>query len=55
MKQLKELLGYLLGLVLFVGLIPVLMWLASGRPDFWSDVVGKDFIAWGGDAMWTAA
>ena len=47
MKQLKELLGYLLGLVLFVGLIPVLMWLASGRPDFWSEVVGKDFIAWG--------
>lgn len=47
MKQLKELLGYLLGLVLFVGLIPALMWLASGRPDSWSEVVGKDFIAWG--------
>ena len=46
MKQLRELLGYLLGLLLFVGLIPVLMWLASGRPKFWSEVTAKDYIAW---------
>ena len=34
MKQLlKEIIGYLLGAILFVGLMPVLMWLASGRPE----------------------
>ncbi|MBP5364576.1 MAG: isoprenylcysteine carboxylmethyltransferase family protein [Bacteroidales bacterium] len=32
MKILKEIFGYVLGGVLFVGLIPFLMWLASGRP-----------------------
>ena len=42
MKQLRDLLGYLLGLVLFVGLMPTLMWLASGRPEFWSEVAGTD-------------
>ena len=30
MKHLRDILGYLLGLVLFVGLMPTLMWLASG-------------------------
>ncbi len=33
MKQLREILGYLLGGVLFVGLMPTVMWLASGRPE----------------------
>jgi protein-S-isoprenylcysteine O-methyltransferase Ste14 len=33
MKILKELFGYLLGGVLFVGLIPFIMWLASGAPE----------------------
>jgi protein-S-isoprenylcysteine O-methyltransferase Ste14 len=47
MKQLRDFLGYLLGLVLFVGLMPALMWLASGKPDFWSEVVGRVYIAWG--------
>ena len=47
MKQLRDIVGYLLGLVLFVGLMPTLMWLASRKPVFWSEVVGKDFIAWG--------
>ncbi len=30
MKQLREILGYVLGGVLFVGLMPTVMWLASG-------------------------
>lgn len=33
MKTLKEIFGYLLGGVLFVGLVPSIMWLVSGRPD----------------------
>lgn len=33
MKLLREIVGYVLGGVLFVGLIPTLMWLASGMPD----------------------
>ena len=32
MKQLREILGYLLGGVLFMGLMPTVMWLASGMP-----------------------
>lgn len=32
MKHLKEVAGYLLGGLLFVGLMPTVMWLASGRP-----------------------
>lgn len=32
MKKLREILGYLLGGVLFVGLMPTVMWLASGMP-----------------------
>ncbi len=32
MKQLREILGYILGGVLFVGLMPTVMWLASGMP-----------------------
>ena len=47
MKQLREILGYFLGFVLFVGLMPTLMWLASGRPAFWSEVATKDVVAWG--------
>ena len=46
MKLFKDLLGYFLGLVLFVGLMPTLMWLASGRLEFWSEVAVKDVIAW---------
>lgn len=33
MKTLKEIFGYLLGGVLFVGLVPSIMWIASGRPE----------------------
>ena len=32
MKQLREIIGYVLGGVLFVGLIPTVMWLVSGMP-----------------------
>lgn len=34
MKVFREIVGYVLGGVLFVGLIPAVMWLASGRPEF---------------------
>ena len=33
MKTLKEIFGYLLGGILFVCLIPSIMWLVSGRPE----------------------
>lgn len=32
MKLLREILGYVLGGVLFVGLMPAMMWLATGMP-----------------------
>ncbi len=35
MRLLKEIMAYLIGGVLFVGLIPFLMWICSGRPDLW--------------------
>ena len=35
MKNIKELFGYTLGGVLFVGIMPFLMWLASGKPELW--------------------
>ena len=46
-KAIRDIFGYLLGLVLFVGLMPTLMWLASGRPAFWAEVAVKDMVAWG--------
>ena len=33
MKQLREIAGYVLGGVMFVVLLPVIMWLASGMPN----------------------
>ena len=33
MKQLKEIIGYLLGGLLFVVLMPTVMWLVSGMPE----------------------
>ncbi|MCR4799196.1 MAG: isoprenylcysteine carboxylmethyltransferase family protein [Bacteroidales bacterium] len=33
MKVFREIVGYVLGGVLFVGLIPAIMWFASGRPE----------------------
>ena len=35
MKLLREILGYVLGGVLFVGLMPTVMWLVSGMPVLW--------------------
>ena len=39
----RNLLGYLLGLLLFVGLMPTLMWLASGMPAFWTSLGGQRY------------
>jgi len=33
MKVFREIVGYVLGGVLFVGLIPAIMWFTSGRPE----------------------
>ena len=46
-RKLIDLIGYLLGFVLFVGLMPTLMWLASGKPAFWLEVATKEVVAWG--------
>ena len=35
MKHIRDFFGYLLGGVLFVALIPTIMWLASGMPTLW--------------------
>ena len=35
MKRIRDFFGYLLGGVLFVALIPTIMWLASGMPALW--------------------
>ena len=32
MRKIREILGYLLGAIVFVGLMPTAMWLASGMP-----------------------
>lgn len=52
-RLLREIAGYLLGLLLFLGLIPFLMWLASGKPDInallnsWPSLAGIIAIASG--------
>ena len=33
MKTIREIAGYVLGGVLFVGVLPTIMWLASGMPN----------------------
>ena len=45
MKQLREILGYVLGGLLFVGLMPTLMWLASGQPECWPVAAGRAVVA----------
>ena len=52
MKTLKEIFGYVLGGILFVGLIPSIMWLVSGKPtffpsDIWRIVVGALLVVVG--------
>lgn len=46
-KASRDIFGYLLGMLLFVGLMPAMMWLASDRPEFWTEVAAKDIVAWG--------
>ena len=45
MRKLKELLGYALGGLMFVLLIPTLMWWASGMPDLLAAPVTRMVIA----------
>lgn len=45
MKKMREIAGYVLGGLMFVLLIPTVMWLASGRPDFWGIPVWRIVIA----------
>lgn len=44
MKKMREIAGYMLGGLMFVLLIPTVMWLASGRPDFWGIPVWRIVI-----------
>ena len=45
MKRIRDIFGYLLGGVLFVALMPAIMWLASGQPAFWEVFDFKAVIA----------
>ena len=49
MRTMKEIFGYLLGGLLFVGLIPAFMWLLSGMPAFlpenWVRLVASVLLA----------
>ena len=45
MRKLKEILGYALGGLMFVLLIPTLMWWASGMPDLLAAPVARIVIA----------
>ena len=45
MKKLREIAGYVLGGLMFVLLIPTLMWLASGRPNLGDIPVWRIVIA----------
>ena len=45
MGKLREFIGYLLGGLLFVALMPTLMWLASGRPALWPVGTAKVIVA----------
>ena len=45
MKRFRDLIGYLLGGVLFVMLIPTIMWLASGMPSLWPVDTWRCFVS----------
>lgn len=45
MKKLREIAGYVLGGLMFVLLIPMVMWLVSGRPDFLAAPVWRRVVA----------
>ena len=46
MKLIREIIGYLLGGVVFVLLVPWGMWLLSGRPELWCGLSGRIVVAW---------
>ena len=45
MRLFREILGYILGGVLFVGAMPLLMWLLSGRPVIWPTPIVRVVIS----------
>ena len=45
MKRVRDFFGYLLGGVLFVALIPTIMWLASGMPALWPVDAWRSIVA----------
>lgn len=45
MKKLREIAGYFLGGLMFVLLIPIVMWLVSGRPGFWAAPIWRIVVA----------
>ena len=45
MKKLREITGYVLGGLMFVLLVPTLMWLVSGRPDLLTVPIWRIVIA----------
>ena len=45
MGKLREFIGYLLGGVLFVALMPTIMWLVSGRPALWPVGTARAIVA----------
>lgn len=45
MRKIREIAGYLLGGLMFVLLVPTLMWLASGRPDLLTVSLPRMIIA----------
>ena len=45
MKRFRDCIGYLLGGILFVMLIPTIMWLASGMPALWPVDVWRCVVA----------
>ena len=45
MGKLREFIGYLLGGLLFVALMPTLMWLASGMPALWPVGTARAIVA----------
>ncbi len=45
MKSLREFIGYLSGGLLFVILIPAIMWLASGMPKLWPVPIARAIVS----------
>lgn len=45
MKRFRDFIGYLLGGILFVMLIPTIMWLVSGKPALWPVDTWRSIVA----------